>query len=303
MIKDYAEQIFQIKNIRGHKVHCVYNYNDENNPTIVIPSQYEKTIRNNLISAIYLLNNGYNVVRYDNTFHRGNSEGDIIDFSLQNVYDDLVAVINFIKVNSMINTTSGIGLLGTSILSRVAFRYLANYSQEVNVFLSLVGVTNLQHTLKVITGIDTVKELQENPNTIFGTRKVLKYEVNWDNFLDGILHDNYYSLESTKSDIEKMTVPTYLIVAEKDRWAPMEFYEKAFSSNTKILQGAYKIPKAEHELYKNPQAAEYAMQAIVKVFNDFWKRDGFQSGLLVKPNTAEIISLNRREREREFKHA
>jgi hypothetical protein len=161
----------------------------------------------------------------------------------------------------------------------------------------------MQHTLQIISGINGVQALLDNPNIMFGIRKLLNYPISWDNFIHNMIEYKYHSLESTKTDVSQMIVPTYLIVAEDDQWVPLTFYHEVFSENLAILRGTYKIPKAGHELYKNPKAAEYALEAVVKAFQEFWGRDNFNSNTIFKPNIAEIITINRQEREREFQYS
>lgn len=208
--------------------------------------------------------------------------------------------MDYVDESDEIESKSGIGLFGISISSRVIYRYLSSIPNKIDVLLSLVGVVDMQYTLKAISGIDVVGEALKDPATRYGIRKLIKYPVDWDNFLKILIDNEMHTIETTKADIDKINTPTYLIVSEKDKWVNIDDYHKTFSDNEKILKKTYKISNAGHELYKNPQAAEYAFHAIVGAFSEFWGRNNTE---VIKPNIAEIIEHNRKERAREFKYA
>ncbi|PKM93598.1 MAG: hypothetical protein CVU84_14605 [Firmicutes bacterium HGW-Firmicutes-1] len=297
MVRSFNERIINIKTKNGDVIHSVYNYFKENTPLIIIPPQFEKTIRTNLTLMIYLINNGFNVLRYDNRYHNGNSTGDIEDYNLKTALEDLEIVIQYVKSDSSIYNNNGIGLLGVSITSRIIYRYLSDSVKDIDVFLTLVGVVNMQYTLNSIIGFDIVDEVIKEPKKIWGTRKVIKYPVNWDNFIKILINENMHNLETANEDIQKIKTPIYIIASEDDKWVDIEEYEKAFITNKEILKGVYKLPGAGHELYKNPEAAKFAAEQIVKVFQEFWGIESEQH--IIKPTITDIIAHNKKERVRE----
>lgn len=297
MIKEYHEKVYDIKVSKDESIHGVYNYIDKDNPLIIITPQFEKTIRTNLTPMIYLINNGFNVFRYDNRYHNGNSTGDIEGYKSSQVIEDIGSVMAFIKSNEEIVINNGIGLLGISISNRNILRYLSQSSHEIDVLVSLVGVVNMQYTIKQILEFDLVLDKLNNPDKEYGIRKVLHYPINWDAFLTDLIDESLHSLESTKEDINRINIPIYLLVSEDDKWIDINEYDAVFKENSEILKGMYKLPNAGHELYKNPQAAEYALEKIVEIFNEFY---GNKKELeVIKPKVTELISLNKRERIRE----
>ena len=58
-------------------------------PFIVIPPSYGETKRDSITVAYYLVVNGFNVIRYDCTNHVGESEGEMVNFTLSSAKDDL----------------------------------------------------------------------------------------------------------------------------------------------------------------------------------------------------------------------
>ena len=298
MIKNYQEEIFCIKNSNNEELHGVYNYIDKKNPLIIITPQFEKTIRTNLGSMIYLINNGFNVFRYDNRYHNGNSTGNIESYKLSQVIEDLDTVMEFIQSEDAIETDQGIGLLGISISSRTIFRYLSQASHPIDVLVSLVGVVNMQATIEAILEHDYIEEVLKDPNKTYGVQKVLHYPINWDIFIRDMIEMDLYSLESTKNDIKDIDVPIYLVASEEDKWININDYNVAFKDNKNVLKEMYKLPNAGHELYKNPQAAEYAMEKIVEIFDKYYQVNE-ENHMLIKPKVTELIRQNKKERMRE----
>ncbi len=300
MIKEYNEKIINIEVNENERIYCVYNYIDENKPLIIIPPQFEKTIRNNLTIMVHLINNGFNVLRYDNRNHNGNSTGEIENFSLRKVLEDFEYVIDYLKANKEVNFSNGVGVVGISIASRAIYRYLSEKNGFIDVFIVLVGVINMKYTLNSIVGFDSVQECIDNPSKKFGVRKVLNYPINWDIFLNEMIQDNMHNIDSTIEDVKKIKTPIYMVMAEKDKWVNIDECDAVFNSNREILKDVYKLPNTGHELYKNPESAKYAIMKIVEMFKSYFNQN--ENEELVIPTIAEIVSLNRNERQREKKY-
>lgn len=317
MTRDYREDVFCIENHQGHPIYCVHSYTGENRPLIVVPPQFEGTVRSNMLPMVYLINGGFNVLRFDFTFHQGNSYGDFKHFTLSGACNDVEAVIDFVYERRLGNF-SGLGVLGISIASRILLRYLARHPNEVNVFLSLFGVVDMSRTILQIMDIDT-NDLLRNPDHVFGVDKVLHHVIDGDNFVRDLVYKGFNSLEETKADINAMRTPTFLMVAEKDKWVSMEDYHYAYGENQAILRKSFCIPNAGHELHKNVKAAKAASRTMATCFCEFFGDEDkryleqpspalHQVGCLDKrfdidatpePTLTELIELNTRERERD----
>lgn len=298
MIKDYKEEVFNFKNKNNHTIHATYSYVDKNAPLIIISPPYEKTIRNTLVPMVYLINNGFNVFRFDNTFHEGNSYGEFVNYTLSSALDDTISVVDFINSEESIVTEGGLSLMGISISARTAYRYLRLYPEMVDSFLGIVGVIDMQYTLKAITEIDLVQSKLDSPPKMWGVKKVLHFPIDYDNFLDDCIGADMHNLESTIDDVEKLCTPISLIVGEDDKWVNINDYEKIFG-NYKHTYKISKIPGAGHEIYKNPESAKYAFYETVKIFSKFYFNKEVKTEDIMKPTITEIIKVNKKERMRE----
>jgi acyl transferase len=302
MVREHKQEIFTIKKRNGDIIHAVYNYIDKSNPLIVISPPLEKDIRSILVLMVYLINNGFNVFRYDHTYHNGNSTGKIADWTLSSGLSDMEEVVDFIKNEDSISTQGGFSFIGMSISSRVGFRYLAQNNGAMDSFLSIVGVINMQHTIKGILDFDLINEFVANPGKVWGVRKVLHYPISWDKYCQDCIDNQFHNLETTIEDIKKINTPLSIIVAEDDQWVDINEYHQAFSENPGILKFLLKIPGAGHELYKNPSAAKSAFLETVKIFSETYYNKKLADDGIITPNISEIIELNKEERKREKKY-
>jgi pimeloyl-ACP methyl ester carboxylesterase len=299
MIQDMNEEVFEIENRHGHPIHCVYDYREEGRPLIVIPPSWEGTVRRSLVQMLYLINAGFNVCRFDFTFHRGNSYGDIKDYTLTSAYDDVAAVLDFVRGPGGIDHSAGLGVYGVSMSSRVMIRYLAANPGAADVFVSLIGVVDVPYTVKAATGND-FESYYRDPHHVFGLNKGIHYVVDWDRFIRDAVANGWHTLDGTKREVDLMTTPTFLIVAEADHWIDLDDYQYVYGDNKEILKATYKLPNAGHELYKNPEAAKAATRAATQEFLRFF--GGVEMPELPEPTITEIIDQNTRERQRENRY-
>ncbi|MBN2444670.1 MAG: hypothetical protein JXJ04_25165 [Spirochaetales bacterium] len=302
MVKEYEEIVLNFNNSRGNSIYSIYSFIKGKRPLVIITPQYEKTTKNNLIPMLYLINNGFNVFRYDNTFHKGNSYGNFEQFTLGSSLDDLEAVSRFIKNDERINTDYGVALLGISISSRTAFKFLSGHHNYYDIFLSLVGVVDMQSTLKAITHIDLVQETIDNPRKKWGLRKVINYEIDYDNFLKNCIGENYHNLQSTKNDVDKIKTNTYLLAAEQDPWINFEDCTIPFRDNSTILKEVYKIPHADHLLYKNPEAVKNAINKIVKILSRCFYSQEIPVDEINSPSESDLIRVHKLECKKKRKY-
>lgn len=295
MTSNYAEEVINIEDTDGSVIHCVFNYiNEEDRPLIVIPSQYEKTIRTNLMLMLYLVNNGFNVLRYDNRNHNGNSTGKILDFTLKSAIEDLSIVMNYVQ-RELSYTKEQLGIVGISISNKVVMEYLKKIENRVSVYVSLVGVVNMQHTLEAIAGFDAVKEKKSDKEHILGVHKLLSYEIDWDNFVTDMLELKLEDVNSSLEAVEQIDIPVYAIVAEKDNWVNMDEVDIVLKRCIHV-KGKHVLQGATHELYKNPESAKTAMRQILLNVREHWNMG---SSSLVLPDIMDMIAHNKEERQRE----
>jgi pimeloyl-ACP methyl ester carboxylesterase len=301
MIGTAQQRIFEVKNDRGQLIHCVHDWVSDTDPLVVVPPLYEGTVRTNLLPMLYLVSNGFSVLRFDFTNHRGNSEGEMRDFTLSSACDDLGAVLQHTRDSGWFGNAAGLALYATSISSRVAVRYLAENHGVVQIHLSILGVIDMVKTLTAITKVsvrELIRKQQDQPETCIGLKRIIHYQIDADHFLPDLIQNNWADASGTRVDVDRIETPTYLIVAENDKWIDIDDYKYVYGDNPDILRGTYKLPNAGHEIYKNPEAAKVAGAQATRLLRRLYYGVN-ESEILCEPTLTEMIDQNTRERTRE----
>ena len=290
----YKTKLLSILNSKGKRIYLLYDFvPEEERPLIIVPCQFEKSMRDNVSISMYLAGNGFNVLRYDSTNHVGISEGEHLYHTSSGAYDDFHDVFTYARSGAF--QYSSIGVLGISLTARILFKYFsANSAEDVGLFVSLVGVVNLDRTLENITGEDIVKGNLEG--TVYGVKKIIKYPINWNLYLNDASENQYTGIDKTIEEIGNIKVPMVVICAEKDEWVDVDDYYRVFDNDFECVKEKFLIPDAAHKLSKNPEAAEQALFQVIKSFSKYLKGTDLENEMIYKPIITEIIDRNKQER-------
>src|SRR5437867_428691 len=90
---DIRQDVFEIVTPAGETLHCVYNSAGQGRPLAVVPPLLAGTVRLNLLPMLYLVNNGFDVLRFDFSNHPGNSSGRHDAFTMSRALADIDAVM------------------------------------------------------------------------------------------------------------------------------------------------------------------------------------------------------------------
>ncbi len=293
---DFYGKFICVKNKSAKNIQAIYNFaDDELRPLIVIPCQFEATMKDNLTLSMLLVGNGFNVLRFDYTNHAGISDGDHLEFTLSGAYSDFDDIIEYVKNNM---AYSELGVLGISLTARVLIKYFAyNESTDVNLFISLVGVINLNRTLDHVLSEDIIQGRQQGK--IYGNRKVVKHVIDIDNYLDDAIINHYTGKSNTKKELKNLKTNMIAIFAENDEWVDLSDYYDVFGLDYENIKDKIIIKDASHKLSKNPKAAEAAFQFIVKSFSKYLRYKQMIDEDIYKPSKYEIAETIKRERKME----
>jgi pimeloyl-ACP methyl ester carboxylesterase len=298
-VTTHHQDIFEIENAAGERLHCVHDHQEGGRGLVVIPPVFGGTSRLNLLPMLYLVRNGFDVLRFDFTHHLGNSFGDCDGFTLSGALADVDAVMAQAAAWRAEGRVSAVAAVGISLSGRLFTRHLARTGgASVDVVLSLLGVVDVGYTARLALDID-VARLLADPAHVYGRGKVMGYVVDRDRFMRDMVAQDWHSPETTRRELAVIEQPTYLIAAERDEWVPQEQIEAAYAGAAARVVRSYRIPNASHELYRNPPAFKTAAKALADCLGHFFGGGQAPAG---EPSIIEVIERNTAERQRESRY-
>lgn len=257
---------------------------------VVMSPKYGETKKNNLQIAYYLAANGFTVLRFDFTSHFGESEGNMLEFTLPGAADDTVASLDFLQERY---EAERVTLLASSLSALTAFR-AASVDRRVEHLVCIVGVVDLVYTLDKVYQEDLIGGYLEGRR--YGVLDILGHEVDMDHFFAETIATGMHTLEGTIAAVGQMTCPVSLLPASSDAWVRMSDVEAVASSNP--LASIYPIEGAMHEVRENQAAAERSTRELVALCRRHSFEEDFFPEEVIPPDRKNVFQQNRIERER-----
>ncbi|MDA3822675.1 MAG: hypothetical protein PF450_08730 [Bacteroidales bacterium] len=276
--------------------HDRINETDSGRPLVIIAPGYEKTALDSLSVACYLVNNGFDVLRFDARNSCGLSCGSMESFTMTSLTKDLAVVSGYVK--ERVSPQKPVSMIAFSLSARSMLKFLSKTNNEENLIkaaISVVGVVDVRHTVKQILDFDHFEGFMAGER--YGKRKLLTHEIDYDNFMSDTIRNNYLECASSKEDALKVTVPYYgSIMTGEDEWILKEHHDEVNSAfvNSRVEQ--YIIQGAGHKIWKNPRSADIAVRNCVSILSGFILNKDISPGSVVKPDITSIIEKNRLER-------
>jgi ubiquinone/menaquinone biosynthesis C-methylase UbiE/dienelactone hydrolase len=257
-----------------------------NSPQLVILApKYGETKKNNLQLAYFLASNGFTVLRFDLTFHVGESEGEMSAFTLPGMVDDILGSIDFLLAGS---TTEKIVLVASSLSARCALRAAA-LDLRVGRFVSIVGVVNMQKTLSEVYREDIFGTFINGRH--WGMTDIIGFDINGETFLSTAVEHRLHDLDGSIQDAAKLRIPSAVFYAEEDLWVNPSEVRQVFAASDDCQ--LVSIKGAMHEIRENPKAAEETFKMVVSACL------GAEKNLtLAQPDKQCIFRQNKIERDR-----
>ena len=256
---------------------------------ILVPG-YGKTKISNLRLAYYLAVNGFKVLRYDHSNHVGDSEGGMLFTSLSQMEEDLRSAIDFAEKHYGVTS---VGVVAESLGARIVLKR-AHRDKRVRFFVSLLGVFDVQETLRAIYDEDAFAEKLGGME--LGIRDIMGFQVDADNFVEDAHKGHFHSLESSLEDVAELSIPICFFVAEKDPWVSEEAVRLVFQKCPAEFKSLYVLPGIMHELLENPIVAANAYCEVVRVAQRSANGIGGEANLIQIPDAKLISSRSRQEK-------
>jgi ribosome-associated toxin RatA of RatAB toxin-antitoxin module/alpha-beta hydrolase superfamily lysophospholipase len=254
-------------------------------PMIVVPPGYGETKRDALTTAYYLVRNGFRVLRYDATDHLGESEGEITTTTMPKLKADLLATVDYIEQTFGV---SQVGVVASSLAKRMAVKAAAE-DPRIGFLLGVVGVVNVQETLKAIYQEDIIGDVARGRVKDF--YDVLGFNIDKEYPISAI-RERYHDLESTIQDLQHVNVPVVFLVAENDAWVRLDDVKLVVEASTGSPRDLHLIPEAMHQLFENPKAARIALRQAVVSATKYLTGKTIRLDEVIEPNVRELAKQN-----------
>lgn len=260
-------------------------------PLVVVPPGYGETKRDALTVAYYLARNGFRAIRYDATDHLGESEGEIATTTMAKLQGDLASTVDYVERTFGVK---GVGVIASSLATRMAIKAAAEDSRIV-FLLGVVGVVNLQETLKAIYQEDIISDVANGRVKEF--YDVLGFNIDKEYPISAI-RDRYHDLESTVRDMQDIKIPVVFLVAEKDAWVRLDDVRLVVESSQSSPRDLHLIPEAMHQLFENPKAARTALKQAVVSGTKYLYEKSLKLEDVIEPSLRELARQNQLEKQR-----
>jgi len=260
-------------------------------PIVVLAPGYGESKRDYVPLAYYLAGNGFQVVRYDNVNHVGESDGVVTQFRLQDMETDLETVLGHVSTEW---PDRPIGLVATSLAGRVALKIVGR-APHVKLLVLINGIMDVRHTLQAVHQEDLIGE------HLAGVRKgivnILGLTIDADRWLEHAVQGNYADLETTRHDAERLRTPIALFHAEHDAWVDPASIRTVEEAIGPYVRHSYVVPGGLHRLQESPRKARTVYRQIVSCCRqELWPERPMDE--IAEPSHREIGVQNRVERER-----
>jgi SAM-dependent methyltransferase len=214
-------------------------------PVVIVVPGFGKTQTDYLPLSYFLAANRLRVLRYDHTNHVGQSDGDMLQATLQSMQADCQTVLDFVRTTW---PTASLAILAEDLGARVALRVMALTGHRA---LLLLGdpVLDLQATLAASLSRDVLSDHRQGVQR--GVDNLWGYNVNLDHFLADALAGDYTELPTAAGDLSALTDPPLILTT---RTAPPHISEPLRAALGAVGQTPVVIPLPSD---LSPQAGLY----------------------------------------------
>jgi ubiquinone/menaquinone biosynthesis C-methylase UbiE/esterase/lipase len=287
-----VSELIYFKNRDGENIVGFYDHlrdcDVSNNPFVIIPPAYGETKKEALSFSWYLARNGFNVIRYDNTHHVGESDGTIYNTTFMKMKTDLLSALDYVSQLGC----KKVGVVAASLSARSAIK-AASEDRRINLMICITPVIDLKSTLKMIYNYDIIEACVKDKSWI--STNVLGFDVNR-NFVDTAINDNFHHLQSAMNDLRDVSIPVIFLAANNDPWININDIKKAYRIIRSSQKEIFMIPGTMHRLEENPKVVKGVKKQIARSCLKYLCNQDTVN--ITEPDIREIVIQNRIERER-----
>ncbi len=257
---------------------------------VVMSPKYGETKKNNLQLAYFLAANGFTVLRFDFTCHFGESEGNMLDFTLPAGVEDTLATFDYLERRFQVKNAT---LLASSLSALMAFKAAA-IDPRIDHLVTYVGVVDFTYTMEKVYQEDLFGGHIAGKQ--YGVLDVLGHEVQMDRFLGTAVEHRMHNLAGTQEAMARIKCPVSMFPAEHDTWVRMEDVGAVAGAAERAR--IYPIEGAMHEVNENQAAADKSTRMLIAVCREHSFGDPCTPEQVRVPDKKAVFAQNKIERDR-----
>ncbi|MFY4729471.1 PilZ domain-containing protein [Nitrospira sp. BLG_2] len=178
-------------------------------PIIIVIPGFGSTQTDYVPLSFYLAANHLRVLRYDHSNHVGQSEGNILQFTLRNMETDLQSVLDFAHTTW---PTAPIAFLAEDIAARVAAKVIARSTSADQLFL-LNPALDLETSLSPLDLSRAIETYRQGHR--LGVVNIWGFNINFDKFIGDAITGDYVDSASPRSDFAQLATPPVILVSPR----------------------------------------------------------------------------------------
>ncbi len=263
----------------------------EPSPVVVLTAGLGMPMRRMMLPALFLTANGFTVVRFDPRNSVGVSDGDIADFTLPGLADDLIDVSEWAAGHLGVERVS---TFTASLTGRASLRAAATRPGLFSVVATVACVVAVQRTLACVKGEDLVAAWREgrltDPDAL---DDLLEHRIKL-NAVRTIVEDGWADLAATRADVLAAAEVDFLdLYGDRDPWVAEGETREVFATapNTTLIV----LGDAVHEL--NFASARTAMVRLVRHLSPRLLGRDVAAEDVVIPSFGDFTECNKADRQ------
>lgn len=243
---------------------------------VVIVPAYGKNSHGSYFLSHYLVSNSVNVIRFDGVNNVGLSSGNIINYSLGQLEEDLNRVLDELPIENDLPLI----LLSLSISFPVALKY-TTYKSNVSKLISIVGSVDVARTIENVLGKSLKCYYENKDNKAPDIQTVFGHDVLIKDFFNDAEKNKYKDIENTITYLKETKSEINMIVGGRDKYVDFDDVlkcKKYFNKHSKMEV----LKDATHEIGRSQSLKKQLACKIV----EFLVGNG---STLNRPTVTEII--------------
>lgn len=235
----------------------------ESRGLVVLPPGYERRIHHYAALSYVFVKHGYATLRFDLRNHVGFSDGEVADFTLSSLADDIAAVLQYSQQQ---DSTEPHYLVAPSLAARAATRALARGATATGLIV-LMPVVDMRYTLAQVSGEDLVLKWEMGGETDASRLYLISKNEVKAAFGQDAVEQDWGGVSQAQADIIVIECPIFVVAAEQDEWVKAKDVTVAFSGASDWPRECTIIEATSHDIARNLPVMRLLLKLTVQGVN------------------------------------